>query len=162
MADKVYYPETIESTSLPEVESEETTESTNYVGSTNLSPSKEVDVSFPQIPVARQTINEVINTKTQQILGEFTFGVVGALSIGVYENGVTGDIRITPNGITARDINGATTFSINGSDGSAVFKGTIYAGSLVTGSVTVQGQGAFIVNDGIYNVIWLGYKEGGF
>lgn len=162
MAEKVYYPETIDVQPIPEAVETPQEGSANYEGKTNIAPSRNVDVSFPSIPVARETINEVLNTKTKQILGDFTFGEVGALSVGVYENGVTGDIRITPNGITARDINGNTTFSIDGTTGDAVFKGTITAGALVTGSVTVQGQGAFIVNDGTYNVIYMGYLSGGF
>jgi hypothetical protein len=160
--DKVYYPEIIETFALPETVVEGDTESTNYIGKTNLAPNTQVNNTFPPINFARETLSNTLNTKTKKILGEFTFGQVGAIAIGVYENGVSGDIRITPNGITARDINGTTTFSLDGTTGDAVFKGTITAGALVTGSVTVQGQGAFIVNDGTYNVIWLGYLSGGF
>ncbi len=160
--DKIYYPEVIETNALPGVAVESDEASTNYAGKVNAPPSTEVDVKFPRVPVARYTISETLNTKTQQILGTFTFGQVGSIAIGVYENGVSGDIRITPNGITARDINGETTFSIDGTSGDGVFKGTITAGALVTGSVTVQGQGAFIVNDGTYNVILMGYLASGF
>jgi len=159
--DKVYYPEIIETYALPETVVEEETSSTNYVGKTNLVPTTQVDKKFPPRNFARETISETLNTRTKKILGEFTFGQVGAIAIGVYENGVSGDIRITPNGITARNINGETTFSIDGTTGDAVFKGTITAGALVTGSVVVQGQGAFVVNDGTYNVIRMGYFAGG-
>ena len=159
---KIYYPEVIETYALPETVVEEDTPSTNYIGKTNLVPKTQVNKAFPIRNIARETINEALNTRTKKILGEFTFGQVGAISIGTYENGVSGDIRITPNGITARDINGSTTFSLDGTTGDAVFKGTVTAGSLVTGSVTVQGQGAFIVNDGTYNVIHMGYLAGGY
>ena len=133
MADKIYYPEVIGSYALPDVVVSESQEFANYVGKTNIQPGTEVNVRFPVKQVARETLSHALNTKTKQILGEFTFGEVGAISIGSYSNGVSGDIRITPNGITARDINGATTFSIDGSDGSAVFKGTVSAGSVVVG-----------------------------
>lgn len=162
--DKVYYPEVIETYALPETiaPTDSASGSSSSGGQTNLTPSVQVDKSFPEKDVARETISSALNTKTKKILGDFSFGQVGAISIGVYENGVSGDIRITPNGITARNVNGTTTFSIDGSDGSAVFLGTVTAGSLVTGSVTVQGQGAFIVNDGTYNVIHMGYLSGGY
>lgn len=161
--DKVYYPEVIETYALPETIAPTDNASGGTPNTqTNLSPSTQVDKAFPEKDVARETIGSALNTKTKKILGDFSFGQVGAISIGVYENGVSGDIRITPNGITARNVNGTTTFSIDGSDGSAVFLGTVTAGSLVTGSVTVQGQGAFIVNDGTYNVIHMGYLSGGY
>lgn len=159
---KTYEPEVITTYSFPDVAEEEQEPSTNYEGKAVASPARNVSQQFPVRNVARETIGEALNTKTRQILGSFTFGQVGAIAIGVYENGVSGDVRITPSGITARDINGATTFSIDGTTGDAVFKGTVYAGSLVTGSVTVQGQGAFIVFDGTYNVIHMGYLAGGY
>lgn len=162
MAKKTYRPEILPTTPLPSIVEEEYEGSKNYIGTRIIAPQRDVDVRFPQRPIARETINHTLNTKTKQILGEYTFGQVGAIAIGVYENGVTGDIRITPSGITARDINGNTTFSIDGSTGDAVFKGTVTAGALVTGSVTIQGEGAFVVNDGTYDIIILGYKSGGF
>jgi hypothetical protein len=88
--------------------------------------------------------------------------VIGAISIGAYVSGESGDVRITPNGITARDINGNTTFSIDGTSGDAIFKGTITTGALVTGSIIIQGQGSFVVNDGTYDRIIIGYQSEGF
>lgn len=160
--DKIYYPEEIQTYPLPETMEEANDASTNFVGKTNAGPSTDVNLMFPPRNVARETISETLNTKTMKILGTYTFGEVGAISIGVYENGVSGDIRITPNGITARDINGDTTFALDGTTGDAVFKGTVTAGSLVTGNVTVIGQGSFVVNDGTYDVALLGYQAGGF
>lgn len=158
--DKIYYPEVINTNPFPEIQAEEHEGFTNYAGKTNIQPGTEVDVRFPVKQIARETLSEALNTRTKQILGEFTFGEIGAISIGTYENGESGDIRITPNGITARDVNGVTTFSLDGTTGDAVFKGTIQAGAVVSGQVTVTG--AFVVNDGAYDVIWLGYKSGGF
>lgn len=159
---KVYYPEVIETFALPETVVEEDVETTNYVGKTTLSPSTEVNKSFPPRNIARETISASLNTKTKKILGDFSFGQVGAISIGIYENGVSGDIRITPNGLVARDINGTETIAIDGTTGDAVFRGTVQAGAVVAGNVTVSGQGAFIVNDGTYNIIHIGYLAGGY
>jgi len=172
--DKVYYPEIIETYALPETVVEEETSSTNYVGKTNLVPTTQVDKKFPPRNFARETISETLNTRTKKILGEFTFGQVGAIAIGVYENGVSGDIRITPNGITARDINGNATFSIDGNTGDAVFKGTVTAGSVISGSIISgsvisgeiylgganNGDGLLVVRDALDNDIVILDKDG--
>lgn len=160
MAEKTYEPEVIETYALPETVVEEETSSTSSESKKVVSPTTKISTRFPLRNISRETIGEALNTKTKQILGAFTFGQVGSIAIGVYENGVSGDVRITPNGITARDINGVTTFSIDGTTGGAVFKGTIQAGAVVAGIVTVTG--AFVVTDGTYNIIWMGYLAGGF
>ena len=69
--------------------------------------------------------DNAIDTANGDILGEFTFGVSGALQIGTYSNGVSGDLKLSPNGILARDSSGATTFSINGTTGVAVLNGLV-------------------------------------
>lgn len=112
--------------------------------------------------VAFDVIGLSIDTHKQVILGNYSFGQVGALAIGEYVPGESGDIRISPNGIIARNVNGDITILIDGTTGDVTVKGTITAGSLVTGNVVVQGAGAFIVNDGSYDVILLGYQSGGF
>jgi len=61
---------------------------------------------------------------------------------------VSGDLRITPNGLTARDIAGITTFAIDGTTGGAVFKGTVQSGSLLTGGVVVEDENGQTVIDG--------------
>jgi len=166
MADteKIYYPEVIANYNYGgdgvEV-SEGSSSKKTYSGQSTPTPEQTVGkASFPVSKYSPGVISDTINTKTKKILGNYSFGISGAISIGVYENGVTGDIRITPNGIVARNINGTTTFSIDGETGDAVFLGTIVAGAVISGQVTVTG--AFVVNDGTYNVIWLGYLEGGF
>jgi hypothetical protein len=69
--------------------------------------------------------DSAISTATNTILGSFTFGASGALQIGTYVNGVSGDLKISPTGILGRDINGDTTFSINGATGVAVLNGLV-------------------------------------
>ena len=77
------------------------------------------------IDVSGHFADAAISTATSTILGSFTFGVSGALQIGTYENGVTGDVKISPTGILGRDKTGATTFSINGETGVAVLNGLV-------------------------------------
>jgi len=128
-----YEPEVINTYALPETIDTDATGSVNYEGKTVASPSTRVDKQFPVKNIARETLSESINTRTKRILGNYTFGALGAISIGSYENGVSGDIRITPDGLTARNINGVTTFFIDGVTGDATFLGTISAGSVVVG-----------------------------
>lgn len=69
--------------------------------------------------------DNAINTAAGTILGDFTFGASGAIQIGTYVNGVSGDIKISPAGILGRSSSGATTFSINGATGIAVLNGLV-------------------------------------
>lgn len=97
------------------------------------------------IPV-RHIVGPNLDTLNRNILAQFTFGRSGAIQIGNYKSGVTGDLRLSPNGITARDSSGSTTFSIDATTGDAYFKGTVAAGSIVTGYIQVGGA-ASDVND---------------
>ncbi len=81
-------------------------------------------------------IDDRFDTDSKTILSDFTFGTSGALQIGTYESGVSGDIRISPNGILGRNKDGDTTFSINGTTGDATFGGTLVAASGTFGTVT--------------------------
>lgn len=161
MPEKIYYPEVIENFPITANSGEPETKASRR-GFSNNERTTEVIIQ-PKFPVKRfseELLSTSLNTKSKKILGSYTFGAMGAISVGTYENGVSGDIRISPNGIVGRNINGTTTFSIDGTTGDATFLGTIEAGAVVAGQVTVTGS--FVVNDGTYNVIWLGYLAGGF
>ncbi len=82
----------------------------------------------PKRAVSHETLSSALNTKSRKITGDFQFTESGALSIGKYKNGISGDIRITPRGLTARDISGNTTVSIDAETGAGVFKGEVQAG----------------------------------
>jgi hypothetical protein len=159
--DKLYSPEIIPAVPFPETQEATTQSSGGSTDTSVVSPTKTpVNVKFPVKQMALELLSTALNTKTKKILGDFTFGEIGAISIGKYENGVSGEVKISPNGIVGKNINGVNTFSIDATTGDAVFAGTIQAGAIVSGQVTVTG--AFVVNDGTYNIIWLGYLEGGF
>ncbi|MDD4110225.1 MAG: hypothetical protein PHS54_01580 [Clostridia bacterium] len=74
-------------------------------------------------------INNLIDTSSKTILGEFVFTESGAIQIGTYEEGVTGDIRISPLGIVARGLDGNNTITIDGTTGSVTLAGSINATS---------------------------------
>ncbi len=105
------------------------------------SPETIKDTTFPQRTVAVEVFSSALNTRSKKILAEFSFTPMGAIQIGDFEAGVSGDIRISPNGIVARDIAGNTTFALDGDTGDAFFKGTVRAGSLISGDLVLGGKG---------------------
>jgi len=162
--DKVYSPETIEDIPLPNQY-----ESANYGTSQNTSNGTFTTVKIPENrpptkKIAYELIGSALNTKSKKILAEFQFTESGSIQIGKYVNGVSGDMRLTPNGITARDQAGITTFAIDATTGNAVFKGTIQAESFVGGAVYVGDNSVIldganrriIVNDGDYDRVLIG------
>ena len=143
---KIYEPTVIEDTPFPgeELESEATKESSGGI----YSPTEIKDTPLPRKIIAHETIGAALNTKSRKILAEFEFTEHGAIQIGKYTNGVSGDLRFTPNGLTARDKAGITTFAIDGETGDAVFKGTIQAGSVIAAEV----DASLIVADSLSSI----------
>lgn len=125
---------------------------------------------FPVKRTAVELLSTALNTKSKRILKEFEFTPSGAIQIGEYEQGSSGDIRISPDGIVARDESGSTTFALDGATGNAVFAGSIQSGSLITGEVVVGNNSVLIdgtnkriiVNDGTYDRVLIGFQENGF
>jgi hypothetical protein len=169
MDDKVYYPRVIEDTPFPSEE----------IGGINITQSSPSGVYYPktikdqEFPIKRQAtelLSNVLNTKSKKILGEFQFTSSGALQIGKQEDGISGDMRISPAGLVARNKAGETTVAIDAETGDATFKGEVQAGSVVTGEVIVgnnnviiDGEGKrIIINDGTNDRIIIGYQENGF
>jgi len=134
--EKVYYPATIADTPLPG-EVEEVSGVVEKKSAGIYQADRIPDRGFPTKKIAYEVMSSSLNTKSKKILAEFEFTEYGALQIGKYLNGVSGDLRISPNGITARDSAGNTTFALDGSTGSAVFAGTIQSGTLIAGMVVV-------------------------
>ena len=160
MADeKIYTQEVIEENALPTQETVITSDEKSS-GSANTSYGQETieNQLVPTKRIATELISEKINTKTRKILAEFSFTPSGAIRIGNYQEGETGDISISPNGIVARNINGDTTFALDGDTGDAVFAGTIQAGSLITGAVSV-GDGNIQIDGATKRMLW--YAEDG-
>lgn len=108
-------------------------------------PQTTKDAAFPTYNIAVELIGTALNTKSKKILQEFQFTPSGAIQIGKYEAGVSGDLRLSPSGIVARDTAGNTTFALDGETGSAVFAGTIQAGTFIAGLVVV-GNNTWIID----------------
>jgi len=91
--------------------------------------------------------DSAINTATGTIITPFSFGTSGAIQIGTYSYGSTGDIRISPNGILGRDNTGATTFSINGTTGIAVLNGLVVGTNVGLGTAEDSAGVTTIIGD---------------
>lgn len=170
MADlKVYTQEVIEETPFPQDEVSNVTTTQSSSGG-NYKATEIKDGPIPAKRIAVEVIGSVLNTQSRKILQEFQFTKSGAIQVGEYENGLSGDLRISPNGITARDKSGITTFAIDGTTGSATFAGTVQAGTLISGKVVVGNNNVIIdgenrrmlINDGTNDIILIGYQSGGF
>lgn len=135
MTDKVYYPEVISTYSFPDVEEEVS----NASKVTSVLTQEGIDsTAFPISSTAKELLSKTLDTKRKKILGSYSFGSLGAINIGTYESGVSGSISLSPNGITAVNSSGETTFALDGDTGDATFAGTLAAGVVVaTGALVV-------------------------
>jgi len=163
MADTVLKPEVIEEVAFPELEQTTTVNTGGSGTAETLVPNAEVGKSFPPALIARTVIADSFDTQSRRILSDYTFGEYGSISVGKYENGVSGDVKISPSGIIARNKNGENTFTLDATTGDATFKGTVAAGSFIAGNYfTVRESGNYkgiFINDGTYDVIFIGTEE---
>lgn len=112
------------------------------------------DVIFPTLQIARETISTTLDTRSKQILGSYTFGEMGAIQIGKYELGVSGDIRIVPDGFVARNTAGENTVFIDGQTGDIAIKGTLLAGSVIAAEINATQITGQLVNAQIANIAY--------
>lgn len=153
--EKVYTPEVIVENPFPGGEVVPSSSNPNLPADTYTAKT-ESEKKFPIRKIATELISTALNTKSKKILQAFEFTPSGSIQIGEFEDGISGDIRITPDGITARDLAGLITFALDGTNGDAVFRGTLQAGTLIGGNGTVliqeslDGNGRIILyNDGL-------------
>ena len=170
---KVYEPEVIQENPFPNEEGTPLILNQGNPAGNTFTQAVSKEKTFPKKRIAVELLSQALNTRSKRVLQEFTLAASGGFQIGNFEEGVTGDLRITPNGLTARDKAGITTFAIDGTDGSAIFKGTIQSGSIITGEVIVgdnrliltvdsNGKPQIILNDGSNDRVLIGYQSGGF
>lgn len=145
MADttKVYTPEVVPDAGFP-LEGTPTTavtSSTQQTTNQTYGAKEMAEQGFPLKMVAKELLSTAINTVTKKITKAFEFTKSGALQIGEYLNGVSGDIRISPDGITARNRSGNTTFSLDGDTGDAIFTGDVRASTFTSDFFNVDERG---------------------
>ena len=162
---KIFYPDTIEyqpftSEAVEQINdtgstSNKTASGTEKQGGTVINKARKFPPRPIPIPVvAKELISNNLNSQSRQILSAFTFNKTGSIQIGEYVSGVSGDIRISPNGLVARNSAGVTTVSIDGTTGDASFLGTISAGSVISASISANQITGTIVNAQIAEIDW--------
>ncbi len=170
MDDKVYTNEVVEDNPFPGLTQTAVGTSSSGEGKDTVTSTVSKEKLFPIKRTAVELLSVALNTRSKKILQAFEFTQSGAIQIGNFEEGLTGDIQLSPNGIVARDLVGITTFALDGTTGDAVFKGRIVSGSLVTGEVIVgnnrviidvddNGEPTIIVNDGTYDRVLIGFGQ---
>lgn len=149
MADelKIYTPEVIADTPFPITGEDSTVEST----SSSTQSTKGVygskvtaEKNFPLKMVAKELFSTAINTISKKILKTFEFAKSGAIQIGEYIHGLSGEIKISPDGIVAKNKDGNTTFALDGDTGNAIFSGDIRASTFATDYFNVDNKGNVI------------------
>ncbi len=143
--EKVYVPEVIVENPYPSGAEVSPTTQTSQGGTADiLAPTNTTDKVFPIKRRAVELLSNALNTRSRKILQEFELAQSGGIQIGNFQEGITGDLRLTPNGMTGRDIAGNTTFDIDSLTGDAVFKGEVLAGSFLA----VDEEGNYVTVDG--------------
>lgn len=129
--EKTFTPTVIQDIPLPGTEPVANSVSAGYSNTTKAgAPSNISNAPFKQKAVSQETIASSLNTKSKKIQGEYTFTQQGAIKVGEYQNGVSGEMKLSPAGITAKNKSGNTTFAIDGETGDAVFQGEVRAGDV--------------------------------
>lgn len=141
---QVFYPSVIPDTPLPEQVQQDLTSS--QPSSNGVSqPATTTEYPLPTKKIAVELLSQALNTRSKKILQNFEFTQSGGLQIGVFEAGVSGDIRISPIGLIARDQSGNITVEIDGDTGDAFFTGTLRSSNLISGNVAV-GDGNILID----------------
>jgi hypothetical protein len=134
MADQVYHAEEIADTAFP-TEVAQTPYGSTDTGSAVVVGNETINnQSFPTSQI-KDLISNSFNTITRKIKGSYTFTQHGAIQIGQYKAGASGEIKISPAGLSATNTAGQTSFAIDGETGDATFMGTILAGSVIASSI---------------------------
>lgn len=145
---KIIYPDVIEPTPLNaqdyQFDTRGSATASSIMNTTTPDETKVRRLDPPQY--AKEVISHRLNSVTGQITSKFEFTKYGTLEIG--EEGETGWIRISGDGITAENINGDQTFYLDGRTGDAVFSGELAAGNILTGEIDLGTDGRIYGGDG--------------
>lgn len=143
---KVYTPEVVPDAGFPLQGSPTTavTSSTQETANQTYGAKEMAEQSFPLKMVAKELLSTALNTITKKINKTFEFTKSGAIQIGEYINGLSGDVKISPDGIVARNNAGTTTFALDGDTGDAIFTGDVRASTFTSDYFSVDAAGNVI------------------
>lgn len=151
MPKDIYYPEVIPDAPFPMGDIEIINES-QQTSNGNYSTTERKEFKLPKKRISTELLSTAINTRSRKILESFELQQSGGFQIGNYQDGQTGDIKITPDGLVARNSSGLTTLLLDGDTGDAIFAGELRTGSTITGSVEVTDGYIALYNDGILQI----------
>src|SRR3990167_11134916 len=158
MADKNYEPEVTQETPFPGEPLILPTQSQSSADG-NFAPTTTKEKTMPVKRLAVELLSTALNTRSRKILQEFKLEQSGGIQIGNFKQGISGDMRLTPDGQTARNKSGITTFAIDGDTGDAIFAGQVRSGSTIVADTIVteqasSGNGRTVYyNDGIPAIV---------
>lgn len=158
MEDKVFSQEIVAEVPFPGQPIITDTQSQSVAGG-NFSPTTTDQKSFPVKKMAVELLSSALNTRSLKILQQFALEQSGGFQIGNFQEGVSGDLRITPNGFVARNISGIETIAVDGNTGDAIFAGELRSGTVVTGQVVV-GNNTIILDGDSDSPRFLLYNSG--
>lgn len=141
-----YEPSTIVDQPVPLISGGTTEASGSNSGEDGITTKVIQDKVIPKTIIAVDVTSDSLDTQTRAIKGSYSFEQMGALQIGSFASGLTGQILISPDGIVALDKTGASTITVDGITGDVTIKGTLRSGSVITGAIisgdiTVGGTG---------------------
>lgn len=148
MVDKNYEPEVVQDNPFPGEVIQPITSSPQATGVGNYSPTTTQEKIFPRKRIAVELLSTTLNTRSRKILEEFELQQSGGLKIGDFKEGISGDVRITPNGLTGRNNSGLTTFGLD-TDGNLILVGEMRSGSVITGDITLEEGGSVEIGSGV-------------
>lgn len=152
--EKVYTPEVVEENPFPGGESVVQTTPATTAGT--FAPSTTEEKALPSKRQATELLSTALNTRSRKVLGEFELAQSGGFRVGTYQEGISGEVALTPGGLAARNRAGIQTFVLDGETGDAVFAGQIQTGSVIAGRVLV-GDGSIELNgDNTQILIYVG------
>jgi hypothetical protein len=157
MEDKVYTSEIVQDAPFPGDTVVLDTQSPSATGD-NHSPTEAKEKTFPVKSTAVELLSTALNTRTRKILESFDLEQRGGIQIGDFEDGISGDITLTRNGILGRNVSGNTTFGLD-TNGNLILVGQLRAGSTIINENIIteaasSGNGRTVYyNDGIPAIV---------
>ncbi len=155
--EKVYTPEVVEENPFPGGVEPTTFTPANPAGT--YTPTTQKAKSFPVKKAAVELLSTALNTRSRKVLGSFDLEQSGGFQVGKFEEGISGEMAITPNGLAARNSAGLYTIVIDAETGNAIFAGELRSGTLITGDIIVGNNTWIISGDPDYPSIKL-YNNG--
>ena len=126
--------------------------------SSETTPDTIPNIRVPQLNIAASVVSDSIDTQSRAIKGIYTFDQMGAIQIGDYVAGSTGQILISPSGFVATNSSGVDTVTIDGTTGNATFRGTVTASDFIGGTIAIGSGNTIFKVDSTGNM-WSGHTD---